>query len=67
MLGAFDYQVKFRQGKANANADALGRPTADRKVPKPEEVVHLMEHLSTTPLTSTRIKSWTDECTYCMT
>ena len=63
MLGAYDYRIRYRPGKANANADALSRlplPVADCEVPQPAEVVHLMEHLSTTPLSSSQIKVWTD-------
>ena len=62
-LGAYDYSIRYKQGTANANADALSRlplPTADHVTPQPAEVVHLMEHLETTPLSSTQIKSWTD-------
>ena len=62
-LGAYDYRIRYRQGKSNANADALSRlplPMADREVPQPAEVIHLMEHLSTTPLSSSQIKLWTD-------
>ena len=62
-LGAYDYSIKYRQGKANVNADALSRlplPSAVQGVPKPAEVVHLVEHLATTPVSSTQIKSWTD-------
>ena len=63
MLGAYDYRIRYRQGKSNCNADALSRlplPTADQEVPQPAEVVHLMEHLSTTPLSSAQIRLWTD-------
>ena len=62
-LGAYDYSIRFKQGKTIANADSLSRlplPTADHVTPQPAEVVHLMEHLETTPLSSTQIKSWTD-------
>ena len=63
-LGAYDYHIRFRQGKANANADALSRlplQLPDQPTPRPAEVVHLMEHLATTPLSSTQIRTWTDE------
>ena len=63
MLGAYDYRIQFRQGKANANADALSRlplPSADYQTPQPAELIHLMEHLETTPLSGAQIKTWTD-------
>ena len=64
MLGAYDYRIRYRQGKSNCNADALlsglPLPAADQEVPQPAEVVHLMEHLSTTPLSSAQIRLWTD-------
>ena len=62
-LGAYDYRIHYRQGKSNVNADALSRlplPMAALEVPQPAEVIHLMEHLSTTPLSSSQIKLWTD-------
>ena len=63
VLGAYDYRIRYRQGKTNANADALSRlplPVANCEAPQPAEVVHLMEHLSTTPLSSSQIKVWTN-------
>ena len=62
-LGAHDYSIRYKKGVANANADALSRlplQLPDQQTPQPAEVVHLMEHLSTTPLSSSRIKSLTD-------
>ena len=63
MLGAYQYTIRYWRGSANANADALSRlplPTKVCEVPQPPELVHLMEHLSSTPLTSIVIKRWTD-------
>ena len=62
-LGAYDYSTQYKQGVANANADALSRlplRSPEWETPQPAEVVHLMEHLSTTPLSSTHIKTLTD-------
>ena len=62
-LGAYDYVIRYKQGSTNANADALNRlplPTTERETPQPVEVVHLIEHLSTTPLFSQHIKTLTD-------
>ena len=60
MLGAYDYHIRYKQGELNANADALSRlplSGADQEVP---EIIHLMEHLTTTPLSCTQIKLWMD-------
>ena len=64
MLGTYDYHILYRQGSANTNADALSRlPLSSdiREVPQTAEVVHLMEHLASTPLTSAQINMWTDQ------
>ena len=46
-----------------ANADALSRlplKTSQAKVPRPPDLVHLTEHLDSTPLSCTQIRMWTD-------
>ena len=46
-----------------ANADALSRlplETLQVEVPRPPELVHLVEHLDSTPLSCTQIRIWTD-------
>ena len=63
LLSAYSYHIQYRQGKANANADALSRlplPSSNVSTPQPVELIHLMEHLSTTPLSIVQIKTWTD-------
>ena len=47
MLGAYDYCIRYRQGKSNTTS------LADREVPQPAEI---MEHLSTTHLSAAQIK-----------
>ena len=62
-LGAYDYTIRYKPGTSNANADALSRlplQSPDTETPQPAEVVHLIEHLAATPLSSTLIKSLTD-------
>ena len=64
LLGAYDYTIQYKEGKENANADALSRLPPPNKqpryIPKPAEVIYLMEHLDTSPLTSSQIRAWTD-------
>ena len=63
-LGAYSYTIKFKKGQENSNADALSRlplPTQHKDPPAPAEVVHLMEYLDTSPVTSTQIRNWTDQ------
>ena len=47
-----------------ANADALSRlplrPQRRTEIPRPPELVHLVEHLDSTPLTCRQIKVWTN-------
>ena len=64
LLSAYDYTIRYKQGKTNANADALSRlplSSDTRKTPIPAEVIHLMEHLDATPLSSSQIRQWTDQ------
>ena len=64
LLSAYDYSIQYKQGKTNANADALSRlplPSDVRESEIPAEVVHLMEHLNSTPLSSSQIRQWTDQ------
>ena len=56
-LGVYDNTLQFKEGKDNANADALSRlplPTSNKDPPRPAEVIHLLEYLATSPVSSAR-------------
>ena len=62
ILGAYSYTISYKPGKENTNADALSRlplPNTRKEIPEVPEVVHLMEFLDSTPVTSTQIGEWT--------
>ena len=61
-LASYEYTIKFKKGPSNANADALSRlpvPTPDVDVPVPAELVLLLDHIATGPLTAAQIKNLT--------
>lgn len=61
-LSAYEYDLIYRPGKENSNADALSRlplPEEAISVPVPSEVVFLMENLSNSPTDASKIKLWT--------
>jgi len=61
-LAAYEYTIKYRAGKCNANADALSRlPVAEAPqfTPVPAEVIGLMEMMDSTPVNAQKIKNWT--------
>ena len=62
-LSAYSYTIKHKPGKNLGNADALSH--LPRKVTTnsdciPGDLVHLLNHLSTTTISSEHIKRWTD-------
>ena len=62
-LASYEYTIKYKSGLANSNADALSRlplpNSLTSEVPIPSELVLLMEHMSTGPLTAAQVKSMT--------
>ena len=62
-LSAYSYTIKHKPGKNLGNADALSRlpqtVTTDSDC-IPGDLVHLLNHLSTTTVSSEHIKRWTD-------
>ena len=54
-LSAYDYQFKYKPGNQIAHADALSRlplPDAPTTVPTPAETAHLLNFLSSAPITA---------------
>ncbi|XP_041379597.1 uncharacterized protein K02A2.6-like [Gigantopelta aegis] len=63
-LSAYEYNIVYKSGNSNANADLLSRlplPETIADVPIPGELILLMETIQSSPITSTKIKSWTDK------
>ena len=62
-LASYEYTIKYKSGLANSNADVLSRlplpNSLTSEVPIPSELVLLMEHMSTGPLTAAQVKSMT--------
>ena len=61
-LASYEYRIKYKSGQANSNADALSRlplPATFSEVPVPSELVLLMEHVSSGPLTAAQVKAMT--------
>ena len=64
MLSAYSYELRYRPGKQQANADALSRlplPDSPPRIPEPAETVLLMNDLSQSPTSATDIKRWTSK------
>ena len=60
-LRAYDYDIVFKLGSQNANADVLSRLPLTNNLdsgPPPHETVLLLQNLQLTPVTAAQIKSW---------
>ena len=63
-LSAYNYQIQYKAGKSNSNADALRRlplPDAPSTVPLPGENIFLMDTLESSPVSATDIITWTSK------
>ena len=61
-LAAYEYDLIYRPGKENGNADALSRlplKIEPSSTPIPQEVVNLVDHLNQSPVDALKIKLWT--------
>ena len=61
-LSAYEFDIVYREGLANANADAMSRlPLTDKPkaAPIPGETIHMMELLDFTPINANNIRVWT--------
>ena len=62
LLSMYEYSLSYKSTHAHGNTDALSRlppPKTPRYTPQPMETVLMMEHLNSTPITATRIRTWT--------
>ena len=61
-LGAYTYQIRYKSGRDNSNADSLSclpPPYGPTEVPQPAETVLLMERLESSPISFTDIRNHT--------
>ena len=61
-LLAYKYELLYRPGNENGNADGLSRlPVLDvpGSTPVPGDIVYLLETINTSPVDATKIKLWT--------
>ena len=63
-LQAYEYSIKHKPGKQLANANAPSRLPLSQQpqtVPVPRDINLVFQHLNTTPVTASEIKTWTDK------
>ena len=61
LLG-YEYDLLYRPGEQNANADALSRlplPDLPETTPVPGDIVHLLETINASPVDAAKVKLWT--------
>ena len=62
-LLAYEYELIYRPGNQNGNADSLSRlPLCDvpTTTPIPGNIINLMEHINASPVDASKLKLWTD-------
>ncbi len=62
LLG-YEYELVYRPGSHNGNADSLSRlplPETPKTTPVPGNVINLLEHINNTPPDATKMKLWTE-------
>ena len=60
-LLAYEYELVYRPGRENGNADALSRlplEASPETAPMPGDIIFLMENLAITPVDATKVKQW---------
>ena len=63
-LQAYEYNIKHKPGKQLSNANALSRLSISQHpqtVPVPGDIKLVLQHLDTTQVTATEIKTWMDK------
>ena len=63
-LSAYNYSIKHKPGKKLSHADALSRlplPDQPTRVPMPQDVVLVLNHISETIISADHIKEWTNK------
>ena len=62
-LLAYEYEINYRPGNQNGNADSLSRlplPDVPTTTPIPGDIINLMEHINASPVDASKLKLWTD-------
>lgn len=61
ILAGYEYEILYKEGKKNGNADCLSRLPLKESVdvPVPGETILLIEHFNSTPVHAEEIEEWT--------
>lgn len=61
-LLAYEYELIYRPGLENGNADSLSRlplPETPQSTPVPGDIINLMENITASPVDALKVKQWT--------